>query len=322
MALETSIEPATQSVTSPPLCELHVHLEGCVDAAHRRRWRAPIHFPAPFNATPRNFDEFLQHLRYNFNFLHSVDAYVDAALSYARRSHTQGIVYAELQINLALLNSWKLDLVLVLDRINLALAALDGAPTLRFIVDLPWHISPRAFEPLSARASTLKALGVVGLSLGGDERLAHPKAWVKAFAQARRMGLKTACHAGETTGAGNAQRIVETLAPDRVTHAVTIGPWINRLGPYAPPVDVCLTSNRALGVIDDFSHHPLALWLGSGVPFTLSTDDPAVVQTDLATEYRIAATHFAGFAAYAEHLPRHWLAAAFDGVGARRALGQ
>ncbi|MGF1526562.1 MAG: adenosine deaminase [Candidatus Competibacterales bacterium] len=306
---------------SPPLCELHVHLEGCVDAAHRQRWRGPIHFPAPFNDTPGNFDEFLQHLRYNFNFLQSIDAYVDAALSYARKAHAQGIVYAELQINLALLNSWQLDLATVLGRIHGAFAALDCGPTLRFIVDLPWQISPRAFEPLAAHASTLKALGVVGLSLGGDERLANPKAWVKTFAQARRLGFKTACHAGETTGAGNAQRIVETLVPDRVTHAVTMGSWINRLGPYAPPVDVCLTSNRVLGVIEKVSQHPLALWLGSGVPFTLSTDDPAVVQTDLATEYRLAATHFAEFAAYAEHLPRHWLAAAFDAVAARRALG-
>jgi aminodeoxyfutalosine deaminase len=54
-------------------------------------------------------------------------------------------------------------------------------------------------------------------------------------------------------------------------------------------LDVCPTSNIRLGVCGP-GDHPLARLAAAGVRCSISTDDPAMFDTDLSTEYALAAT--------------------------------
>jgi adenosine deaminase len=54
----------------------------------------------------------------------------------------------------------------------------------------------------------------------------------------------------------------------------------------AIPLEVCPTSNVALGVAASFPAHPLPRLRDAGLIVTLNTDIPAVVGTSLTEEYR------------------------------------
>ena len=291
---------------------------------HVRTWwkNSEFLFPPPSlgDQPDRRFDVFLEHLRFGYNFLNTEEAYATVAMDYARHAAEQGICYAELQINYALLNTWGLDIAAVLARINDTCRSVHRAPSLRFVIDLPWQFDAATFKTILRRVDHLRDLGVRALSMGGDEALARPSEVAPIFRQAREAGLKALCHAGETSSPEMAREIVETLQPDRVTHAVAMADWITALGSQAPPIDVCLTSNLKLGVVAGLHAHPLGRWVAAGVPVNLSTDDPALFRVTLRQEYGHARTLCPEFTEAWERVERDWVRSAVDRDAAARAL--
>jgi aminodeoxyfutalosine deaminase len=57
-------------------------------------------------------------------------------------------------------------------------------------------------------------------------------------------------------------------------------------------LDVCPTSNVCTAAVPRLSGHPLPALLASGVPVTISTDDPGMFHTDLNREYLLCHTEF------------------------------
>ena len=58
-------------------------------------------------------------------------------------------------------------------------------------------------------------------------------------------------------------------------------------------VEACPGSNVITGAVTELAAHPLREFLSAGIPCNLNTDDRALFGTDLASEYRRAATCFA-----------------------------
>jgi len=54
-------------------------------------------------------------------------------------------------------------------------------------------------------------------------------------------------------------------------------------------LDVCPTSNLRTRSVPSLAEHPLPALLAAGVRCTVNTDDPAMFNTDIAQEHRIAA---------------------------------
>ena len=297
-------------------CELHVHLEGCVWAEHIEKWwdRSKYLFPPP-HFQPRgkqSFSDFLSYIRFGYNFLNTAEAYGEVAALYAKQAVTESICYAEIQINYALLNTWGINLIDALIEINTHCYSIPSAPVMRFVIDLPWQFNAQELLVLIDKTSEIWPLGVRGISMGGDEAYARPKEVKKVFDEARRAGLKALCHAGETTSYDVAKNIVETLEPDRITHGISLSDWIETSGTYSPPIDVCLSSNLLLGVIDNLSDHPLNRWIKSGVPLSLSTDDPAIFRTTLEKEFRLANKICPNYLDEPDIICKNWIESAID----------
>lgn len=308
------------------LVELHVHLEGCIWQKHIEKWKnnAECMFPLVptfIGKSKITFDEFLGLLRMGYNYLNGLDQYIDVLSDYLEYMEKHNIVYAEIQLNIALLNTFNIELEELLKAFKRIGRQYKGR-YIRFIVDLPWQFSIKAFEFLLKDYDKYSSLGVVGLSMGGDESLAQPKEIASVFEHARNEGYKILCHAGETTTPSFARSIVNEINPDRIGHGLSLSKWMIGEQYRKFVVDTCLTSNVCLGLVKNIKKHPFYDWIKSpNIIATLSTDDPAIFDTTITDEYGLAEKHLDDFALYLDSLNDLFLSAAFDKESLVAALG-
>lgn len=138
--------------------------------------------------------------------------------------------------------------------------------------------------------------GVVALSLGGSERRVGPEKFRRVFEIAREGGLKAAPHAGEfadgKAGAASIRGALDVLHADRIRHgirAVDDPGLLAELAGRGVVCDVTPVSNVRTGAVASLEEHPLPAMLAAGVKCSIGSDDPVLMQTDLAENCALAA---------------------------------
>ncbi|MGY3354353.1 adenosine deaminase [Bradyrhizobium sp. GM0.4] len=137
---------------------------------------------------------------------------------------------------------------------------------------------------------------VVGFGLTGDERKFDAKDFKPAFEFAKKNGLRLTAHAGEHREASTIKDAVDFLELDRVGHGVRAAesaPIAEFLQERQVGLEICISSNLALGLFPSLYQHPFAWLRDRGVKLCLGTDDPAFFNTSCATEYALAAENAA-----------------------------
>ncbi len=154
----------------------------------------------------------------------------------------------------------------------------------------------RTKHPFEARTlARLAALyagrGVIGFGLSNDERRGRVADFAPAFRIAERAGLLLVPHGGELVGPASVAACLDDLRADRIGHGVSAARdhgLLARLAAEGVPLEVCPTSNVALGVARAFSEVPLLRLLDAGVPVALGADDPLLFGPRLAAQYELA----------------------------------
>jgi adenosine deaminase len=153
------------------------------------------------------------------------------------------------------------------------------------------HHGPDRAAELARFAARHAGQGVHAFGLAGDESSFVIEPFAEAFAIARDAGLTAAPHAGELAGPASVRAGIHQLGATRIAHgirAVEDPGTVELLRDRQISLDVCLTSNHALGVVPTLSGHPLRALLDAGVACTLGADDPLLVGTGLLGEYETA----------------------------------
>jgi adenosine deaminase/aminodeoxyfutalosine deaminase len=181
-------------------------------------------------------------------------------------------------------------------------AEKDFGISLYWIFDAVRHFGTEEAEKVLAKAIQLRATAdsrtssVVGIGIGGDERLAPPELFEHVYAVAARAGLRLSVHAGETVGPASIRSALDVLKAERLGHALSAGDdpaLLSRLVRKQVPLELCLTSNLRTGCCSELVAHPLRRYFDAGALVSLNTDDPAMFQTTLVGEYRLAQEAFA-----------------------------
>jgi aminodeoxyfutalosine deaminase len=126
--------------------------------------------------------------------------------------------------------------------------------------------------------------GVVGISLGGSEHKFPPALFARPFQAAREGGLRAAPHAGELAGPESVRAALDVLHAARLRHgirAVEDPALLAELAARGVVCDVTPISNLRTGVVASLAEHPLPVMLAAGVPCSISSDDPVLMETDL-----------------------------------------
>ena len=287
---------AKTAIRSLPKLELHVHLEGTLGLdrlralADQRGTRPPVDLKQPLQFS--GLSEFLDFLDWSCGLITTAEEAADAAHDFALRAAADGTVYAEVIVNPTHWPSVSVpDLLGGIDE-GFARAAAEGLTDCRILVSILRTQTADQAEALVRWLASEAPARVVGLSVDGNEATAGRTGpvFAKAFSMAGEAGFGRTAHAGESSGAEGVVDALELLGVSRIDHgvrAVESPQLLARLAEQAITLNVCPTSNMSL--YPDLRNHPLPSLTGASVPITINTDDPALLNTDLVSEYAIAA---------------------------------
>jgi len=284
-----------------PKAELHVHQVGSASprivAQLAARHPGPV--PADEAALERFFvfDDFAHFIRIYLSVVELVRTPEDVSmLTYevARDMAAHQIRYAELTVTPYLSVGPDCPVEAFLEAIEDArvAAARDLGVRLAWIFDTPADFGLPAAEMTVSAALDHDVPGLVGFGIGGSERGLPRSMFRDQFDRARAAGLHSVPHAGETTGPETVWDALRTLGAERIEHGITAmqdPELLAHLAATGVTLDVCPSSNVALGVVPNLDEHPLRGLVDAGVRVSIGTDDPPMFGTDLDREYAVAA---------------------------------
>jgi aminodeoxyfutalosine deaminase len=285
-----------------PKIELHVHLEGAVrpaallDIASRNGLDLPAHDVDALTELYRfrDFDHFIELWMMTTHVIRTGDDFRRVVVSYAQEAAAHGAVYIEGIFTPAerVLGGASWDEVFT--------GFCDGADEARETTGVEVRLTPdipRGFGVESALETARYSVkyrdrGVVALGLGGRETGWPPEPFAPAFRIAKEGGLGSVPHAGETEGVASIRGSLDALSADRLRHgirAVDDPALLAEIAERGVVCDVCPISNIRTRAVDTIENHPLPAMLAAGVACSISTDDPAMFDTDLTRDYDAAA---------------------------------
>jgi aminodeoxyfutalosine deaminase len=280
-----------------PKIELHVHLEGTVRPDTLREIAKRNDYPLPDDlesrAEFRDFAHFLDAFVLTTGALQQYQDFRQLVVAYAAEAKEHGAVYIEAIFAPRILHGIDTDEVFA--------GYCDGAQQARELHGVEVRLTPdipRVYSLEDALTTARYAVryrdrGVVGIGLGGPEEGHPPEPYAEAFALAREGGLASVPHAGEGVGAESVRGALEELRADRIRHgvrAVEDPGLVRELADRGTVLDVCPISNLRLGVVRTLEEHPLPQLVAAGIRCSISTDDPAIFETDLTRDYEAAAS--------------------------------
>lgn len=272
------------------LADLHVHFEGAIprEALQRIAARHGLPFPS-LQCRPQSFDGFFEVFRTRAGLLRTVQDIEFAAEMTAKSFRDTGISYAEVHVSPGLIaRSCPAEIPEILQAVHCGFRRVPEIG-LYLIVDVVRHHPMDLVDEIVAVSLELREdAGIVALGLGGREDTALVKAHERNFARAAAQGLHVVAHAGEQSGPEDIVACLDVLKVERLGHGLAAArdpQLLRRLAATDIPVEVCLSSNLALGGFPDIRCHPVGAFLNAGVTVILATDDPAIFETSLQEEF-------------------------------------
>jgi adenosine deaminase/aminodeoxyfutalosine deaminase len=270
--------------------ELHVHLEGSLDGATLKELDPGLSDAQIRSARRfRTFDGFIEAYKFALARLREPAHFALALRRLLEKMSSENVRYAEINLSVGVMLARRQNVEEILEAL-VQEAAAHPSVEVRWLFDAVRQWGPSEAMRVAERAVAMRSAGVVGFGIGGAENLGPAAEFAPVFAWAKDRGLRLAPHAGETGGPEEVWAALRAGA-ERIGHGIAAASdpqLMEYLRRHAIPLEVCLSSNLATGVVRRLEEHPLRRLFDAAVPITLNTDDPGLFDTTLAREYQIA----------------------------------
>ena len=296
--------PSREEIYDLPKIELHVHLEGSICPATVLALAESNGIELPAKSLPE-LEEFFKFR----DFPHFVDVYVAVsrcirkpedlrriAYDFALGQADQNVLYTEVHYTALTVEKlcgipWSEQRDAIAQGF-LAAQEETGTET-RLILDIVRGVPVEAAERnLEWVLDGHKRGLVAAMGLSGKEGEDPVAPYAPIYAEAKRQAVPVSAHAGETKGPESIREAMEFALPDRIGHGVRCVEDVKltrELAEKRIPLEVCPTSNVALGVFSSLEKHTLPYLLDAGLLVTINSDDPPMFGTTLTDElYRVS----------------------------------
>jgi adenosine deaminase len=287
-----------RDLTTLPKAHLHVHLESTVRWSTLRELDPSVPGPGEGDGLAgfAGFRAFADRNATIRRSMRTPEHFERVARELCEDQAADGVRYVEVTFTAASHGERLGDLAMPLEAVLAGLTAGGAATGLewRVILDHSRRQSlARAWRTLElARAHA--ARGVVAIGVAGDE--AHSLTpFAAVFDAAREAGVHLVHHAGETRGPASIREALGTGRAERLGHGIRAlddPELVAELRDRGVPLEVCPSSNVALGLAASFAAHPLPALRAAGLAVTLGTDIPNLAGVTLTEELARCRRHF------------------------------
>ncbi len=292
-------------IPTPPLIDLHRHLDGSVRLATILDLGRKFNLPLPsldieglrphvqITKPTEGVMAFIDKFEWMVGVLGDYDACQRIAYESVEDASLEGIDYVELRFSpffMAKPNGLHPEGVVeaVVSGIQKGKKDFNIQVNLIGIISRTYGID-NGWQELKALLSQRDSL--VGLDLAGDE-VNFPASWYKDhFKKGRDAGWFITVHAGESAGPESIWQAIQDLGATRIGHAVKAvedQSLMEMMVSNCIGVETCLTSNLQTKTVHDLTQHPVKEFLENGLLATLNTDDPGISGIDLNHEFAVA----------------------------------
>ena len=282
-----------------PKAELHVHLEGTAPPELVRRIAARNGMTVPEGVFKSDdefaWTDFLDFLRtYDLaaSVIRTEQDYRDVTFEYLAACAAEGAVYVEM-----IASPEHAAAVGLPDADHYAGIAqgIDDARDAfgieaRIVIAAVRQLGVEAAEAIARRHADGRHPYVVGFNLVGDEAAWPAALFARAYEIAASSGLGCSVHAGEHAGPESV-RAALALPVSRISHgvrAIEDPALVADLAEREIVLEVCPSSNVALGLYPSYEDHPVGALRDAGVRVTLASDDPPYFGCSIGGEYAVA----------------------------------
>ncbi len=281
-----------------PKAEVHLHLEGCFEAATIAQWAKSegVALPRPQEDLFKfsGLADFLDFLDLACGLASTTERLVELSYGLSQRLADNGTGYADVIFNPTHWHAWHGRMGALLDAMDAGFKAAeqDGLPSVGLCVSLLRTQSADEATELVDALHTMRHPRVMALSVDGNEATAGrtgPR-FADAFRRAGNVGLRRTVHAGESSGPEGVWDAVNLLGADRIDHgvrAIEDAALVSMLADRQIPLGICPTSNLVLRVYPSIQEHPIEKLRAAGVRVSVNTDDPALLGASLVGEYAL-----------------------------------
>lgn len=293
-------------IDSLPKSELHLHLEGSIQAATASTLMARHGVKATEQEVRqlyafRNFAEFLETFKRLTSFLREPQDYALAAHDLGEQLLAQNVVYAEVTLSVGVMLLRKQKPGANFEAVLRAVEPFEHRGLrFRWVFDAVRQFGAEAAMAVVEAAKNCASKAIVAFGIGGDELQVPTEAFREVYDRAAELGLHRLIHAGEIGGPEKIREALELFGVERIGHgiaAIKDPALMDLLAERKIPLEICPQSNIRTGGLarqlarDDaqIEDHPLPNLFRHGIPIVLSTDDPALFDTTLRGEYANAA---------------------------------
>ena len=293
-----------------PKVELHCHIEGTMRATTVRELAAKngISFPVSDPAelyTYTNLTGFLNVFWLVQSCLVAPEDWERLAYESMLDGASSGVAYREAFFTPArhLLDGQQLAEILRALDSGLDQGERETGMRCRLIFDIDREFGPGPALEQVQQLIALRTLGsrgtdrVLGIGMDSTELGVDPASFAASYNAATSAGLRRTAHQGENSPAAAIATALDVLGCERIDHGISLlsdRELTKRVADQRIALTVCPRANVRINpdVCADIAQHVFPKMRAAGLMATLNTDDPALTDLDLATEYAAAAAAF------------------------------
>jgi adenosine deaminase len=294
-----------KSVASLPKAELHLHLEGSIQpttvcALAARHGTKLVEDDVRRRYAYNNFFEFIEAFKWVTSYVREPQDYGLIACALAEHLLSQGVIYAEVTLSIGVMLLRKQQPEANFEAILRATEVFERCDLrLNWVFDAARQFGAEAAMQVLEAARRCNSKAIVAFGIGGDEMSMATKEFRPVYDKAAELGFHKLIHAGEVGGPEKIRESIELLGVERIGHgiaAINDRGLMDFLSDRRIPLEICPASNICTGALArqlrresaGIEQHPLPQLARHGIPIVLSTDDPAMFQTTLLSEYENA----------------------------------
>lgn len=261
----------------------HLHLGGSQERFKRRYPKANIDFPNSYNGLAGMIDFIYNHLNTVMLTKTDVINFMEIAIESAIDDN---VLLLEASVDVGLIRFFNDSAESLIETVKMLkekyMSQICFSPDLGFNKDLD------LIEVYSKGVTCLKSGVFNGIDLYGKENEQDLRSFVRLYDMARDYGLRTKVHIGEFSNHTTIEETIMLLSPDELQHgvsAVSSKKTMDLILENQLRLNVCPSSNVALGAIESLEKHPIRRLFDYGIQITINTDDLILFNATITDEF-------------------------------------